>query len=226
VNPFALGVRAYAAYNAARFLDVRVLGKEHLPKAGPALIAARHYHHLYDGAVLVDRLPRQPHVFVALDWTQSREQRLFMETVCNLAEWPIALRTENLRGAAASAFAHGEARRYMRVAVERTRSLLERGELVAIFPEGYPTIDPAGTRKPDDDAFLPFRSGVLRLALGAARASGRSVPIVPAGFAYRLLADDRYAVTLRLGAPMFAHARGGDAFIEELQRRVRELSHA
>jgi putative membrane protein len=226
VNPFALGVRAYAAYNAARFLDVRVLGKEHLPTSGPAIVAARHYHHLYDGAVLVDRLPRQPHVFVALDWTQSRGQRLFMETLCNLAEWPIALRTENLRGGVASAFAQGEARRYMRVAAERTRSLLQRGEIVAIFPEGYPTIDPAGSRKADDNTFLPFRTGVLRLALGAARTSGTSVPIVPAGFVYRPLAGERYAVTLRLGAPMFAQARGGDAFIEELQRRVRELSHA
>jgi putative membrane protein len=225
VNPFAFGVRAYAAYNAARFLEVRVLGREHLPKTGPALIAARHYHHLFDGAVLVDRLPRQPHVFVALDWAQSRGQRLFMETLCNLAEWPIALRSENLTGGrSAGAFARDEARRYLRAAVLRTQSLLRRGEIVAIFPEGYPTIDPAGSRKPSDDAFLPFRNGVLRLALGAARSSGLEVPVVPAGFAYRALSGGRYAVTLRLGTPMIASDARGDTFIAALEDRVRELS--
>jgi 1-acyl-sn-glycerol-3-phosphate acyltransferase len=148
-----------------------------------------------------------------------------METLCNLAEWPIALRSENLAGGrTASAFAKSEARRYLRAAVLRTQSLLRRGEVVAIFPEGYPTIDPAGSRKPADDAFLPFRNGVLRLALGAARSSGREVPIVPAGFAYRALPEGRYSVTLRLGAPLIASPSNGETLIAELEDRVRELS--
>ena len=224
MNPFGLGVRAYAAYVAARYLDVRIDGREHLPRTGPALIAARHYHHLFDGAVLVDRLPRQAHVFVALDWTQSPWQRLAMETLCNLAEWPIALRTENLRARAASAFAQSEARRYLRSAASRTTSLLQRGEVVAIFPEGYPTIDPAGSRKATDDAFLPFRNGVLRLALGAARATGTDIPIVPAGFSYAPRADGKLTVRMRMGRPMFVAGSRADGFVEELERRVRELS--
>ena len=34
-------------------VDLRVEGLEHLPASGPAIIAARHYHHFYDGAALL-----------------------------------------------------------------------------------------------------------------------------------------------------------------------------
>ena len=74
----ALAVRAIAAYNVSRFMHLRVRGERFLPSRGPALIAARHYHHLLDGAALLHGLPRQPHLFVALDWTTSFRQRYFM----------------------------------------------------------------------------------------------------------------------------------------------------
>jgi len=223
VNPFVLGPRAIAVYNVLRYMNLRVEGAELLP-FGAALIAARHYHHAFDGSALVHGLPRQPHLFVALDWTSSALQRRVMETACRLAEWPVAIRTESFRGeAAVPAFERREAQRYVRRAISYGAELLRRGEWLAIFPEGYPTIDPAGSRKREDE-YLPFRPGVLAIAAQAQRVSARPVPIFPAGFAYAA-AGARTNVTLRLGTPLHFE-RGADrrAFMAELEARVRELS--
>jgi 1-acyl-sn-glycerol-3-phosphate acyltransferase len=204
-------------------MRLRVEGLEHVPRSGPALIAARHYHHLHDGAALVRALPRMPYIFVALDWTRTRFERLAMETVCKLAEWPIALRPENLGPGSASAFGAREVLKYTRAALEQGARLLARGDLLVVFPEGHPTIDPVLSRKPDESAFLPFRAGTFALAARAERLVRKPVPIVPAGFAYRR--SDRYDVTLRFGAPLvFESCVTRGERVAELTRRVRELS--
>jgi 1-acyl-sn-glycerol-3-phosphate acyltransferase len=211
------------ANKAQREFRLHVEGLEHVPAAGPAIIAARHYHHLHDGAALVRALPRTPYFFVALDWTRTRFQRFAMETLCALAEWPVALRPENLEPGGASAFAAHEVLRYTRSALERGARLLARGDTLVVFPEGHPTIDPVRSRKDDDAAFLPFRAGTFALAARAERMNGRPVPIVPAGLAYRR--SDLFDVTLRFGAPLaFAHGSPRGERVAELTRRVRELS--
>ncbi|GAC1306198.1 MAG: hypothetical protein NVSMB19_18150 [Vulcanimicrobiaceae bacterium] len=224
MNPFALGPRAIAVYNVVRYMNLRVEGVEHLPLGGAALIAARHYHHAFDGSALVHGLPRQPHLFVALDWARSAFERRVMETACRLAEWPATIRTESFGAAAVSAFERREAQRYVRRAISYGAELLLRGEWLAVFPEGYPTVDPAGSRKRRDDEYLPFRPGLLAVVARAQRAGARNVPIVPAGFAYGP-AGARTNVTLRLGAPLFfAPGTARDALMKELEARVRELS--
>ncbi len=217
-----LAVRAIADYYAKREVRLRVEGLEHVPERGPAVIAARHYHHLHDGVALVRALPRTPHIFVALDWTRTRFERFVMETVCRLAEWPVALRAENLDGGA-SAFEAREVLRYTRSALELGARLLARGDTLVVFPEGHPTIDPVRSRKTDDAAFLPFRAGTFALVARAERLTRAAVPIVPAGLAYRR--SDRYDVTLRFGAPLaFDPRTPRSERIAELTRRVRELS--
>ena len=164
-----------------------------------------------------------PYMFVALDWTKTRFERAVMETVCKLAEWPIALRAENLGAGSASAFAPHEVLAYTRAALAQGARLLARGETLVMFPEGHPTIDPVRSRKSSDDAFLPFRAGTFALAARAERLAQRPVPIVPAGLAYRR--SDRFDVTLRFGAPLVFEARATrDERIAELTRRVRALS--
>ena len=39
-------------------VKLTVEGLEHVPGSGPVLIAARHFHHLYDGCVLMKAVPR------------------------------------------------------------------------------------------------------------------------------------------------------------------------
>jgi len=224
VTPFGLGVRAIAAYNNARYMNLRVVGAEHVPRRGPALLAARHYHHLFDGAALVLGFSRQPHIFVALDWTRSRSQRLLMETACRLAGWPVALREDNLAAGVAGAFTRSEVRTYVRRSLAASANLLAQGELLAIFPEGYPTIDPAGTRKADDDAFLPFAPGVAAIAARAQAQAGTEIPVVPVGFAYAPAERGRFDITMRAGEPLVYGGGSRAAFARGLEERVRELS--
>jgi len=223
VTPFALGVRAIAAYNLYRHMNLSVSGLENVPKRGAALLAARHYHHLFDGAALVMGLRRQPHIFVALDWTASRRQRWIMETACSLAQWPVALRGDNLAESRASAFSPEEVRRYVRRSIASGAKILERGELLAIFPEGYPTIDPSGSRKASDDEFLPFAPGLFAIVERAERARGARIPILPVGFAYAPASDGRYDVSMRIGLPI-ERGRNRRAGLAELEARVRTLS--
>jgi putative membrane protein len=224
VTPFGLGVRAIAAYNNARFMNLRVIGAEHVPRRGPALLAARHYHHLFDGAALVLGFSRQPHIFVALDWTRSRSERRLMEAACRLAGWPVALREDNLSAGAAGAFERSEVRAYVRRSLTASAKLLARGELLAIFPEGYPTIDPAGTRKLGDDAFLPFAPGVAAIAARAQAQAGAPIPVVPIGFTYARAERGRFDITMRAGEPLVYGGGSRTAFVRNLEERVRELS--
>lgn len=220
IGKLAVGAIVFYHRNEIR---LTVEGSAHVPPRGPVLIAARHYHHLHDGAAIVRALPRMPYIFVALDWTRSRFERFVMETVCALSEWPVALRSENLEPGGASAFRRHEVLRYTRKALDLGARLLARGETLVVFPEGHPTIDPVRSRKPDDTAYLPFRAGAFALAARAERLSGVPVPIVPAGLAYRR--SDRYDITLRFGAPLrFADGVSRRERIAELTRRVRELS--
>jgi putative membrane protein len=225
VSVGALATRAIARYYVARDLKLRVEGLEHLPRAGPVLIAARHYHHLYDGAALVGSLPRTVHLFVALDWARSPWERRVMERLCELADWPVALRGEALGQGRSSAFARGELARYVRGSLAAGARLLREGRVLAVFPEGFPTIDPEGSRKLSDDAFLPFRPGFLAIVALAQRQGSTRIPILPAGLTYARGA--RWHVSLRFGAPLFLESPGERAtLLETVSSRVKTLSAA
>jgi 1-acyl-sn-glycerol-3-phosphate acyltransferase len=58
--------------------------------------------------------------------------------------------------------------------------LLRAGQLLLVFPEGYPAIDPLGSPRTTSGGFLPFEPGFLALAERA----GRAVPVVPVGVWY------------------------------------------
>jgi 1-acyl-sn-glycerol-3-phosphate acyltransferase len=146
-----------------------------------------------------------------------------METACSLAQWPVALRGDNLAESRASAFSPEEVRRYVRRSIASGAKILERGELLAIFPEGYPTIDPSGSRKASDDEFLPFAPGLFAIVERAERARGARIPILPVGFAYAPASDGRYDVSMRIGLPI-ERGRNRRAGLAELEARVRTLS--
>jgi putative membrane protein len=196
---------------ALRKVRLRVEGLEHIPKHGPAIIAARHFHHFYDGAVLLNVIERPLHILVALDWVTGRAGRLIMPRACAAARWPVVDRA-------------GGGVSETRTAVRESVSLLKSGRVLAIFPEAYPTIDPNPTPKTSGGEFLPFRDGVVRIA-GMAAKPNRPVVIIPAGFSYAQ--SDRWEITVRFGAPVLVPGRVRDPeVIAELERDVIQLSMA
>lgn len=215
-----------------RKLQVMIEGLDYVPRSGPVLIVARHFHHLYDGCALLNALPRKLHILVALDWVQKRWLRGLMEWACALVEWPVMLRAERLGENAAdvmpdkrSAYTRSESLRYLRRATRDAIQLLRGGETLVVFPEAYPNIDPAFTPKNDGVDFLPFRTGFARLSEMAERDGHTQVAIIPAGLTYAQ-ENGRWQVTLRFGPPLFRRDYAGECQLARaLEEQVRALSH-
>ena len=214
-------------------VDLTVTGQDHVPTIGPVVLAARHFHHLFDGTSILTTLTRPLRVMVALDWVTAGAQRRVAETLCSVAGWPVVLRpdAEKYRPELAAdpsrtAAYQRDTTRYLKRAASQSVEILARGEGLLMFPEGYPNIDPSFTPKSDrNDDFLPTLPGAIRIPL-LAQASGLApVPIVPVGLHYRKLGDDRWAIQLRFGEPLFAtDRRQVDATLELLGERIRRLS--
>lgn len=200
-----------------RNVDVTVDGIEHVPTRGPVILAARHYHHLYDGCIVVATIPRPVHILVGLDWVQNRAAKLAMDRLCRAARWPVVLRRDG-----ETPVDDREAARALRQAMRDAIQLLHEGRVLLVFPEGYPTVDPGYTPKRHDDDFLPFQPGVISLARAAAR-RGIDVPIVPVGFTYE--PGERWSATMRPGPPMTVSSGDDPAqALQRLERAVRQLS--
>ena len=208
---------AYARRLAARALvtralDLRVDGLEHVPRHGPAILAARHYHHLYDAAAILASLPREVHVLVAVDWLAGGPGLVLLRWLAAAARWPIVWRP-------------GPAWRLNREGYQLGLDLLREGRLLLVFPEGYPTIDSLGSRKDSPEHVLPFDPGFLVLAERA----GRAVPVVPVGLCYAPRAGGGWIVRLRFGRPEVAIGSGRAARrarLRAVEAAMRALSAA
>lgn len=201
---------------ARQSLQLRVEGGELVPSSGALLIVCRHYHHTHDGVALIAALPRFVRIVVALDWTPNRAVQLAMERACALLGWPWIVRP-GLKGRR-TAEAHER-----RLAAVNGRGMREvvralwAGDVVAIFPEAYPNVDPVYTPKQGNE-MIAFRDGFARVAAIASRRS--PVALIPAGLEYR---DEH--VTLRFGSPRYARPEMDiDSLVSDIEREVRHLS--
>jgi carotene biosynthesis associated membrane protein len=189
-----------ARFLLAREAPVNVDGAQNLPPTGALLLVARHYHHLLDGCALLSVTERPVRVIVAADWAESQRQRRLLEFACRIARWPVVIR--KTPPGRPGRFSEPERVRYLRRAMHEAVELLSQGEVVVIFPEGYPNVDPHFTPKAGDNDFLPFERGFVRIAHAAERISGIPVPIVPVGFDYQRAGT--WHITMRFGEPLFA----------------------
>lgn len=211
-------IRAASKAAIKRKAVLDVAGIEHLPSSGPVLLAARHYHHLFDGACLVATIPRPVTIIVGLDWIQSGALRGGMSAACKAAGWPIVYRS-NAQQPVNPALVRASNLNATKISIQHLRE----GKIVIVFPEGFPNIDPGYTPKTAEDEFLPFEPGVVRMATIAARA-GVHAPIVPVGFSYQR--GDKWRIQMRFGAPITVERRTDETdALARIESEVRRLSH-
>lgn len=219
-------MRLIARYLAAGKLHTVASGTENLPAQGPALIVARHYHHLFDGLTFFAAVQRRFHIVVTLDWVQSRRTKFFMQAINRMARWPMLLRSDALerRGnRQPSLFSTGDVTRYQRRALREAVKLLVEGRILVLFPEGYPNVDPTYTPKTEPDQFLPFKPGFLNIHRAAEARLGAKVPILPAGIRYET--GKIWQGYLAFGKAMdVAAANNRNELIARLENETKRLS--
>jgi 1-acyl-sn-glycerol-3-phosphate acyltransferase len=214
-------MRLIARALAAGRVQTAATGTDHVPPQGPALLVARHYHHLFDGLALYAAVPRQLHILVTLDWAKNTPVKLFMECASKLGRWPIILRvdavTRNLDATGLSRrslFSLNDVARYQSRAMRQSVELLVEGNVLVVFAEGYPNIDPNFTPKKAPNEFLPFKSGFAAIVAAAEKRLGKPIPIIPVGLFYTV------------GEPWIAHISfGAGIFREDFSSRHRLVEH-
>jgi uncharacterized membrane protein/1-acyl-sn-glycerol-3-phosphate acyltransferase len=209
-------------------VTIEAEGVEHIPPAGPTLIAVRHFHWFYDGYSLVRTIRRPLHTVVALDWMQSSTLRLIVEFACSLADWPVVLRSEQFRQHAEDerwAYDAVETRQYLRRVMLGAMRLLRSGSVLVIFPEGYPNIDPHPTPKTDLVSLLPFRPGFVKMLELAERDRRTHVAIIPTGLSYTQKSRNHWHITVRYGSALhLSDFAGSEQLLLAVEERVHALS--
>jgi 1-acyl-sn-glycerol-3-phosphate acyltransferase len=219
-----LGARALAAGRVA----IAVTGLEHIPAAGPVLLVARHYHHVFDGVALLVSIPRPIHMLVTLDWVKNDYARRLLALATAMVRWPVVLRSDAERTRVTGAWGEkpigaGAVRRYQRSALDDSVALLSEGRVLVVFPEGYPNIDRHYTPKTKPDEVLPFKGGFAAIAATAERRVGSPIAIVPCGFSYTR--NGSWTARLNIGRAVYLEDfESRQMLVRYMERCVAELS--
>ena len=143
VNPWAIRIVRFVLVPLLRvFFGLRVTGKENVPKTGAAIIAPNHKS-FWDAFFISAVLPRNIRFMGKAELFEGRRGRLFIA----LGAFPVR------RGSSDAE------------AMETARTVLEQGEVLALFPEG--------TRVRDPDVLGTPKRGAVRLALES------GAPLIP-----------------------------------------------
>ncbi len=144
--------------------------------SGPAILAAQHVHHLDDGRALLATIDRPLRFLVALDWVPDRRWRRLMELLCRTAGWPTIVRPREI-DRPGQIYSPREAQRLLVGGLREAVRRVTAGQLLVVFPEGYPLIDPhLPTRRSETDQLAP---GAVWIARTAATRLGTSIPVYP-----------------------------------------------
>jgi 1-acyl-sn-glycerol-3-phosphate acyltransferase len=167
------------------YSEIRVLGRERIPKKGPLLIAVNHQNALVDSLIVGWVVPRQ----------------VAMTAKATLVDNPlIALLFKTLHVVPLRRVSD-EARKSGGVPIDRSRNhdafreigkLLDAGGAVLIFPEG---------KSHNESGLEPLKTGLARLALQARNDHGiKGVQILPLGLIFEAKSTPGTVVGVRVGS--------------------------
>jgi uncharacterized membrane protein/1-acyl-sn-glycerol-3-phosphate acyltransferase len=143
---------------------------------GPTILAAQHVHHLDDGRALLAIIDRPVRFLVALDWVPDRRWRRVMELLCRTAGWPTIVRPREI-DRPGQVYSPREAHRLLVGGLREAVRRVAAGQLLVVFPEGYPLVDPhLPARRSENDRLAP---GAVWIARAAAARAGSPVSVFP-----------------------------------------------
>ena len=97
-------------------------------------------------------------------------------------------------------FSVAEIDRYRRRAWRQSIELLVSGQLLVVFLEGYPNIDPHRVPRKSPKGLLPFKASFAPIAAAAEKRLHARLPIIPAGL--RHMESQPCIAELNFGAPL------------------------
>lgn len=228
------GVVARAAAALARlFYRLEVTGPRP-PAAGPLLVVANHPNSLLDVALVTLATGRAAR-FLAKStlWHDPKVAWLVRASgaLPVYRQQDAAITSGDPPGGAPRDTPPADRAAGNRAMFEAAEHALAAGDAIALFPEGISHVRPA---------LAPLKTGAARLALGAARRTGGTFPLVPVGITLDDRETFRSTGLLVVGAPidwddLAARAldpRGGDAddldptLVRALTERIDDALHA
>lgn len=205
VRLFRLAVRVF-------FRRVEVDGLERLPAAGPAVAVLNHPNGLVDPLLVVCELPRPVSFLAKAPLFRMPVVGFFVRAFDSI---PVFRRQDDA----------GETSRN-RETFERARSVLAKGGVLALFPEGT---------SHDDPRLKPLKTGAARIALGAAEALlPQPLVVVPVGLFFARKTTFRSEALVVVGEPFRVAPSGVDREtaepppgpVRDLTERIREALDA
>ena len=171
------------------YREVEVVGLEHLPDTGPALLASNHPNALVDALVVGCTLRRPVTLTAKATLLENPVTRALLRAAGVV---PLQRASDAVRSSAGGDRRLDPARNAD--AFVAVLDVLEAGGIVLIFPEGKSHSDPA---------LAPLKTGLARIATMARVERGlASVPIVPVGLTFERKWEPRSRVLM--------HSRSSD----------------
>jgi glycerol-3-phosphate O-acyltransferase/dihydroxyacetone phosphate acyltransferase len=182
------------------FRSVELQRSENLPRTGPVVLVANHINGLVDGLLLMAVLGRYPRFLGKSTLFKILPLWPFLKFAGVI---PVYRASDGVQGDHnVSAFATCE-------------KILDRGGVVALFPEGI---------SHDEASLQPLKTGAARIALGAGFESGvEGVVTVAVGLTYDAKARFRSRALVRVGPPV-GTSRWGEAYKKDSHEAVRQFT--